>query len=67
MVDRWGEYFDGGMGADAIARLIESTDFDNEEVKLRSMIDPLKARSHFRTAEAEGDQAPQDRGRLQPS
>ena len=40
MVDRWGEYFDGGMGADAIARLIESTDFDNEEVKLRSMIDP---------------------------
>ncbi len=40
MVDRWGEYFDGGMGADAIARLIELIDFDNEEVKLRSMIDP---------------------------
>ena len=40
MADRWGEYFDGGMGADAIARLIESIDFDEEEVKLRAMIDP---------------------------
>ncbi|RMH72322.1 MAG: DNA-directed RNA polymerase subunit beta' [Actinomyces sp.] len=40
MVDRWGDYFDGGMGADAIARLIESLDFDEEERKLRELIDP---------------------------
>jgi DNA-directed RNA polymerase subunit beta' len=40
MVDRWGEYFDGGMGADAIARLIELIDFDDEERKLRIQIDP---------------------------
>ena len=41
--DRWGEYFDGGMGADAIARLVESLDFDDEEVKLRAQIDPARA------------------------
>src|SRR5690606_29988106 len=40
LVDRWGEYFEGGMGADAIARLIERIDFDEEEVKLREAIDP---------------------------
>ena len=38
--DRWGEYFEGGMGADALAKLIDRIDFDNEEVKLRVMIDP---------------------------
>ena len=38
--DRWGEYFEGGMGADALAQLIDRIDFDNEEVKLRVMIDP---------------------------
>ena len=38
--DRWGEYFEGGMGAAALARLIDRIDFDDEEVKLRSMIDP---------------------------
>jgi len=38
--DRWGDYFDGGMGADAIARLIEHLDFDDEEVRLRAQIDP---------------------------
>ena len=38
--DRWGEYFDGGMGADAIARLVEHLDFDDEEQKLRTQIDP---------------------------
>jgi DNA-directed RNA polymerase subunit beta' len=38
--DRWGDYFEGGMGADAIARLVESLDFDEEEVKLRAQIDP---------------------------
>ncbi len=40
MTDRWGEYFEGGMGADAIAQLIERIDFDVEEVKLRAAIDP---------------------------
>ncbi len=40
MADRWGEYFEGGMGADAIAQLIERIDFDEEEVKLRAAIDP---------------------------
>jgi len=38
--DRWGEYFEGGMGAEALARLIEIIDFDEEEVKLRAQIDP---------------------------
>jgi DNA-directed RNA polymerase subunit beta' len=38
--DRYGEYFEGGMGADAIAQLIEKLDFDDEEVKLRLNIDP---------------------------
>ena len=38
--DRWGEYFEGGMGAAALAHLIDRIDFDNEEVKLRVMIDP---------------------------
>ena len=38
--DRWGDYFDGGMGADALAQLIDRIDFDKEEITLRSMIDP---------------------------
>ncbi|MED6327596.1 MAG: DNA-directed RNA polymerase subunit beta', partial [Actinomycetota bacterium] len=38
--DRWGEYFEGGMGAEALARLIEIIDFDEEEVKLRAQIAP---------------------------
>ncbi|MBR12969.1 MAG: DNA-directed RNA polymerase subunit beta', partial [Acidimicrobiaceae bacterium] len=38
--DRWGEYFEGGMGAEALARLIELIDFDEEEVKLRAQIAP---------------------------
>jgi DNA-directed RNA polymerase subunit beta' len=40
MTDRWGEYFEGGMGADAIAQLIERIDFDEEEIKLRAAIEP---------------------------
>ena len=40
LVDRWGEYFEGGMGAGAIAQLIDSLDFDEEERVLRSQIDP---------------------------
>ncbi len=38
--DRYGDYFEGGMGADAIAQLIERIDFDDEEIKLRAQIDP---------------------------
>ncbi len=40
MVDRFGDYFEGGMGADAIAQLIERIDFDEEEIKLRHAIEP---------------------------
>ena len=38
--DRYGEYFQGGMGADAIKQLIDRLDFDEEEIKLRALIDP---------------------------
>jgi DNA-directed RNA polymerase subunit beta' len=40
LTDRYGDYFTGGMGADAIAKLIEALDLDEEEVKLRAAIDP---------------------------
>jgi len=40
LVDRYSDYFEGGMGADAIAQLVERLDFDEEEVKLREAIDP---------------------------
>ena len=38
--DRYGDYFRGGMGAEAIAQLIEEIDLDEEEVKLRGVIEP---------------------------
>ena len=37
--DRYGDYFEGGTGADSIKSLIDRIDFDVEEVKLRSAID----------------------------
>jgi DNA-directed RNA polymerase subunit beta' len=37
---RYGEYFEGGMGAETIADLIGRIDLDVEEVKLRAAIDP---------------------------
>ena len=40
LVDRWGDYFEGGQGADAIARLIAALDFDAEEEILRNQINP---------------------------
>jgi DNA-directed RNA polymerase subunit beta' len=40
LTDRFSDYFQGGMGADAIAQLIERIDFDQEEEKLRAAIDP---------------------------
>jgi DNA-directed RNA polymerase subunit beta' len=38
--DRYEEYFEGGMGADAIKQLIDRIDLDEEEQKLRDAIDP---------------------------
>ncbi len=40
MRDKYGEYFEGGTGAEAIKALIDRIDFDEEEVKLREAIDP---------------------------
>jgi DNA-directed RNA polymerase subunit beta' len=40
LVDRYGEYFEGGMGAAAIKQLIDRIDLDEEEIKLRAAIDP---------------------------
>ena len=40
LIDRWGDYFEGGMGAQSIANLIDRIDFDEEEEKLRVAIDP---------------------------
>ncbi|MBW3650421.1 MAG: DNA-directed RNA polymerase subunit beta' [Actinobacteria bacterium] len=42
--DRFGDYFEGGMGAEAIARLIDRIDFDSEEIKLREQIDASDGR-----------------------
>ncbi len=35
---RFGEYFDGGMGAEAVVKLLENIDLDEEERKLREII-----------------------------
>jgi DNA-directed RNA polymerase subunit beta' len=49
---RYGDYFEGGMGADAILHLIDRMDLDEEEHKMREMIDakdgrkPLSAQRH---------------------
>lgn len=49
---RYGEYFKGGMGADAILQLIDYMDLDEEERVMREMIDakdgrkPLSAQRH---------------------
>ncbi len=45
--DRYGDYFRGGMGAEAIAQLIEELDLDEEEVKLRDVIEPDEGRRHL--------------------
>jgi DNA-directed RNA polymerase subunit beta' len=42
--DRYGDYFEGGMGADAIKALIDRIDFDEEERKLRGAIEPAEGR-----------------------
>jgi DNA-directed RNA polymerase subunit beta' len=49
---RYGDYFEGGMGADAILSLIDRMDLDEEEKVMREMIDakdgrkPLSAQRH---------------------
>ena len=49
---RYGEYFEGGMGANAILQLIDRMDLDQEELVMREMIDakdgrkPLSAQRH---------------------
>jgi DNA-directed RNA polymerase subunit beta' len=40
LVDRYSDYFEGGMGADAIKSLIDRIDFDEEEAKLKEMLNP---------------------------
>ena len=40
LTDRYGDYFEGGMGADALARLIDRIDFDEEEEQLTININP---------------------------
>ena len=65
--DRYGEYFEGGMGADAIARLIDRIDLESDEA------DPARAdrpaggpEAAVGPAQAEGHQAPEDRVGVQP-
>ncbi len=41
---RYEDYFEGGMGAEAIQQLIDRIDLDAEEVKLREMIDATDGR-----------------------
>ena len=41
---RYEEYFEGGMGAEAISRLIDRIDLDAEEIKLREMIEAADGR-----------------------
>ena len=41
---RYGDYFEGGMGAESIARLIDRLDLDEEELKLRENIEPTDGR-----------------------
>jgi DNA-directed RNA polymerase subunit beta' len=42
--DRYGDYFEGGMGADAIKALIDRIDFDVEEQRLREAIEAAEGR-----------------------
>jgi DNA-directed RNA polymerase subunit beta' len=42
LVARFGDYFEGGMGAEAISRLIARIDLDEEEIKLRAQIEPAE-------------------------
>jgi len=41
---RYGSYFEGGMGAEAISDLIARIDFDEELIKLRELVEPVEGR-----------------------
>ncbi len=41
--ERYGDYFEGGTGADAIKALIDRINFDEEEIKLRGAIDHVSS------------------------
>jgi DNA-directed RNA polymerase subunit beta' len=41
---RYSDYFDGGMGAEAVAKLIDEIDLDEEEKKLREIIDSIDSK-----------------------
>lgn len=41
---RYSDYFDGGMGAEAVAQLIDSIDLDEEEKKLRELIESIDSK-----------------------
>src|SRR5699024_6752924 len=47
--DRFGEYFNGGMGAEAIQTLLENFDLDAEAEKLRDVIRNGKGMKKIRT------------------
>jgi DNA-directed RNA polymerase subunit beta' len=47
--DRYGDFFEGGMGADAIKALIDRIDFDVEEQRLREAIEAAEGRKPLST------------------
>ncbi len=65
---RYDEYFEGGMGAEYILKLIDRIDLDAEEIKLRDMIDakdgrrPLSARSAARRRSSASRSSPPSTG-----
>ena len=66
MQDRWGKYFEGGMGASAIAHLAETLDFDEGGRDPQRADQPARrSAGSIRAAQAEGHQTPQDLGCIQ--
>lgn len=47
LVDRYGEYFTGAMGAESIQKLIENFDIDAEAESLRDVIETARGRRSF--------------------
>jgi DNA-directed RNA polymerase subunit beta' len=64
MRDRYGDYFEGGMGAEAIKRAASTHRPRRGEIKLRDAIDPAEG-SASRASASEGHQAPEGH-RVQP-
>ena len=68
LYDRYGDYFEGGMGADAIARLIERHRLLRRRAAAPGGAEPRRGReAPVGPAQAEGHQAAEDRHRVQPS